>query len=82
MTSKFNVKEINLQIESVEPFVNAQYSGFTIHWYSTIGFGEYMIYKEKDSDKWYGDSEYMDSGENKEFIAELMRIFIEKLTVL
>ena len=83
MARKNNVKEINLQIDSIEPFVNTRHSGFVICWSSAIGFGEYTVYTETNSEdgKWYGDSEYMDSNEDKEFITELMRLFVEQLII-
>lgn len=45
MSRKINVKDINLQIDTVKPFVNEKFSGITIEWSSTIGFGEYTLYK-------------------------------------
>lgn len=65
----------------MKPFVNEKFSGITIEWSSTIGFGEYTLYKESGDEKWYGDSECMDRGEDKEFIKELLRLFVEKLIV-
>ena len=79
MSRKHNVKEIHLQIDKVKPFVSEVYSGLTIVWSSDIGWGEYTLYTSED--KWYADSEYMDRGEDKEFISELMRLFIEQLEV-
>lgn len=79
---KHNVKEINLQVDDFEPFVNDDHVGFIISWSSDIGWGEYTVYKDKDSDQWYGDSECMDRGDDKEFISELMRLFIEKMRCL
>ena len=79
---KHNVKEINLQIDEVIPFVNSRHSGFIIEWSSNIGFGEYTIYKDsKEESKWYADSETMDANDNKEFITELMNLFIDKLHI-
>ena len=75
--------------ETIPPHV-----GFTIAWSSKIGFGEYTIYRESlaydknyytteecPAEEWFGDSECMDKGEDKEFLSELMRLFIEKITV-
>ena len=80
---KYNVKEIDLRIDKVEPFNNEEYSGFSVYWDSKIGFGEYTIYKEngKEEDEWHGNSETMDCNENKEFITELMRLFVEQLII-
>lgn len=80
---RHNVKEINLEIIEVTPFINKNHSGFIITWGSKIGFGEYTIYtdnRDKDNE-WYADSETMDSNDDKEFITELMRLFIEKLHI-
>lgn len=81
MDRRHNVKEIGLEIDEFEPFKNEKYSGFRICWSSAIGFGEYTVYKSADGDKWCGESECMDRGEDKEFISELMRLFIEQLTI-
>lgn len=81
MARRFAVDEINLDAYDVKPFVNEKYSGFVIKWDSDIGFGEYTIYKSVDSDKWHGDSEHMDNNEDKSFIKELMKLFIEKLDI-
>lgn len=80
---KHDVKEIGLEISEVIPFVNDLYEGFTIQWIADIGFGEYNIYKDvtNEDPQWYAYSEYMDSNEDKEFITELMRLFIEELVV-
>lgn len=81
MQRKLNVKEIHLQVDKLTPFVNENHTGFIIEWSSDIGFGEYTIYKLKNDNNWYGDSECMDSNEDKEFISELMRLFVEKLQI-
>ncbi len=81
MTRKHDVKEIGLQIDAVNPFVNEKYCGFVIQWSSKIGFGEYTIIRQKDEDEWCADSEHMDSNEDKEFVTELMRLFVEQLDV-
>lgn len=81
MPRKHNIKEIHLQIDDFVPFVNDNHMGFIIEWSSDIGFGEYTVYKSNDNNKWYGDSEFMDSNEDKEFISELMRLFVEKLLI-
>lgn len=81
MTRKHNPKEIDLKIENIYPYSNAKWEGFDIYWTSKIGFGTYNIYRSRDSNKWFADSEYMDSDNNKEFITELMRLFIETLKI-
>lgn len=69
------------------------YVGFIICWSSDIGFGEYTIkrpaleydkdfYNDCDAEEeWIADSEHTDINEDKEFIKELMRLFIEKLEI-
>ena len=81
MVRKYNPKEIDLKIKGVYPYENKKYTGFTICWTSSIGFGEYDIYRSANDNKWYADSEHMDSNDDKEFITELMRLFIEELHI-
>jgi hypothetical protein len=81
-TRRFEVDKINLQVYDIEPFVNERGSGFVIMWNSDIGFGEYTIYKRADSDEWRGDSEHMDTNEDKAFIKELLKLFADKLTII
>lgn len=80
---RHDVKEIGLEISEVIPFVNSENEGFIIQWISDIGFGEYTIYKDvtNEDPQWYADSECMDCHKDKEFITELMRLFVEELVV-
>ena len=73
--------EIHLTVNTVETFQNDKHSGIVIEWDSDIGFGEYTIYRKEGSSEWFGDSEHMDHGEDKDFIKELLRLFVEKITV-
>lgn len=82
MARRFPVDSINLEAYDIRPFVNERGSGFVIEWDSDIGFGEYTIYKRVGSDKWCADSEHMDNNEDKDFIKELMKLFIESLDVV
>ena len=82
MARRFEVNSINLEVYDIRPFVNERGSGFVIEWDSDIGFGEYTIYKRADSDEWRGDSEHMDNNEDKDFIRELMSLFIDKLYIV
>lgn len=79
---KHDVNEINLKIEDLIPFVNEDFFGFVVEWTSNIGWGEYTIYKNKDSNQWFANSEYMDNNEDKDFIKKLMELFIEKLMMI
>ena len=81
MARRFPVNTINLDAYEFETFVNEKYTGVVIRWDSDIGFGEYTIYKANGSDEWHADSEHMDNNEDKDFIKELMKLFIEKLNV-
>ena len=81
MARRFAADTINLDAYEFEPFANEKYTGVTIRWDSDIGFGEYTIYKAVDSDKWCAESEHIDNNEDKSFIKELMKLFIEKLNI-
>lgn len=81
MARKNKIDDIHLEIYDLIPFTNQNHVGFIIQWDSDIGFGEYTIYKGTDSEEWIGDSECMDCNEDKEFIKELMKLFIEKLVI-
>lgn len=77
---KHPVGTINLEIVGFYPFHHSEDSkGFVIEWNSDIGFGQYTIYKTPDG--FAADSECMDSNEDKDFIKELMRLFIEDLKI-
>lgn len=76
---KHNVKEIHLELIDVRPFSNEKYSGMILVWSSDIGFGEYTIWQEDG--KWYGDSECMDSSDDKEFLQELLHLFLKQISV-
>lgn len=77
---KHPVDTINLKIVSFYPFYHSKdNNGFIIEWESDIGFGEYRVYKTPRG--FVADSEYMDSNEDKDFIKELMRLFIKDLKV-
>lgn len=82
MARRFVVDTVNLDAYEFEPFANEKYTGITIRWNSDIGFGEYTIYKSVDSDEWRAESEHMDNNDDKSFIKELMKLFIEKLNII
>lgn len=79
---RHKVNEINLAIDEISPYSNSNYEGFVIRWVSDIGFGEYTIFKKRGTNEWCADAETMDTNEDKDFIKELMRLFIEQITVL
>ena len=80
MVRKNEIKDIDLELTDVDFVANENYQGMYLYWNSRIGFGQYTIYKGKD-DIWKADSETMDCDEDKEFITELMRQFIEKIEI-
>jgi hypothetical protein len=79
----------DLQIDSVIPFRDNTYKGFTIEWSSpSIGFGEYQIWFEKDKDSddefsyiIYADTECMDKGEDKEFTKAILNLLVDKIHI-
>lgn len=81
MSRRFEVDSINLVAYEVEPFVNEKYTGSVIRWDSDIGFGEYTIYKANGSSTWQADSEHMDSNNDKAFLKELLKLFVDKLDI-
>lgn len=81
MSRRLKVNEIHLQINDLIPFRNERCVGFMIQWCSDIGFGEYTVFKPNGSNEWQADSEHMDSNEDKDFIKELMKLFVEKLNI-
>lgn len=85
MSRRHKVDEINLTIEEIVPFFSAEQAGFFIDWSSDIGFGTYKLFRSttpEDGRWWYGDSEFMDDNNDKAFIQELMRLFIENLKIV
>ena len=40
-------REVKVQVDDIEPFVNEKYSGFKILWSGDIGWGEYTLYKKQ-----------------------------------
>lgn len=81
MSRKNDPTKINLEITNIHPFENNSWVGFEIAWDSDIGFGIYTIYKKPDETEWHGDSECMDSNEDKAFLQELLRLFLEKIKI-
>ncbi len=79
----------DLQIDSVIPFRDNTYKGFTIEWSSpSIGFGEYQIWFEKDENSdddfaynVFADTEHMDKGDNKEFTKAILNLLVDKIQI-
>lgn len=82
MAERYNLSEIDLEINHVGVFKNEFGEGFWFDWSSKIGFGEYSIYKDLETNEWKGASEYMDTNEDKAFLKELMNKFIDKINIV
>lgn len=74
-------KKMTVRVDGVEPFKNEAFEGFTIYWSGNIGFGQYTIYRSGGSAEWYGDSESMDSDDDKWFIKRLLDDFVSQLKI-
>ena len=70
----------NVSIDNIIPFKSKKRVGVIIEWSGNIGFGEYTIYKKND--KWYGESECMDRGEDKAFLKYLLNRFAENVEII
>lgn len=73
--TNYNPEEINLELTEITPFARLGKHGIILSWSSDIGFGEYTLYQTDKEYKWYGESECMDWGENK----QLLRALLQKL---
>ena len=73
--------EIKIHVDTIEPFINEQYIGFKIIWSGNIGWGEYTIYHAVNDNQWYADSECMDTNEDKKFLNELLKDFMNQIKV-
>jgi len=75
-------REVEVQVNDIEPFMNDEYVGFKILWSGSIGFGEYTIYKEVGKDEWYADDEYMENPkEDRAFLKILLDDFMKQVKV-
>lgn len=73
-------KEVEIQVDDIEPFTNKKYIGFKILWSGSIGFGEYTIYRKTDGEEWYIDDEYMENPKNdRTFLRLLLEDFVKQL---
>ena len=88
MSRKHDVNEIELSINNIEIYppyidgVKVVHNGcIRISWNSNIGFGQYDLYLNKEN-QLCGDSEYMDSKEDKDFIGKLLELVKEHLLII
>ena len=73
-------REVEIQVNDIEPFVNNKYVGFKILWSGSIGWGEYTVYKQVGKNEWYADDECMeDPKEDKEFLNILFEEFVKQV---
>ena len=73
-------REVEVHVDNIEPFENDMWVGFRILWSGNIGFGEYTIYREPNTNKWYVDDEYMeDPHGNTSFLQILLNDFMKQL---
>ena len=81
MSRKHPVGEIELSVENVKAFSNDNYEGLSIQWSSKIGFGEYDFYRKKGETQWHADTEYMDKDDDKDFGRELLKLWMDSVTI-
>ena len=74
-------REVDVKIDEVKPFISEKFNGIAIKWYGDIGWGEYMLYRKEGDNKWYGNSEYMDSKNDKVFLKLLLNEFVDKVEI-
>lgn len=75
MSRKHDINDINLNVSGFDPIKD----GLRIYWDSNIGFGQYDIWVEDD--KIYGESECMDSQNDKGFIRKLLELVVDQMTI-
>ena len=76
--SKNEIFDIN--VSAIEN--NEETQVILLNWVGSIGFGEYTLYREKDSEVWKADSECMDNNEHKEFLKQILMKFVENVEVV
>lgn len=69
----------NLEITNIDVFKNEKFEGLTIQWIANIGFGEYIIYKDKKTNKWNIDDECLESKEDRKFGRMLFEQFCKDI---
>ena len=73
--------EHEIILDDVIAYSNDTYSGLCFQWHGDIGWGEYNLYKVNNEDGWHGDSECLDTNEDKSFLTELLAQFIESVKI-
>ena len=53
----------------------------TFSWSANIGFGEYRLFYDIKNKKWQADSEYMDKGDDKDFLKAILEEFVKQVEV-
>ena len=78
-----DIEKINLKISGLEVIQwreDVHYGCMKIKWESSIGFGEYTI-RIKEDGSIEGDSEAMDSNDDKRFLKKLLELLLEKTQI-
>ena len=73
---------VDVEVIDLDPFVNKNTVGVTIHWVGTPGFGEYTLYRRVDEETWHADSEFMDSQDDKWFLNLLLKDLVDKRLII
>ena len=83
MARKIDVKDIDLQLDETDVFVNKELevAGINLMWSAKIGFGEYWLRYYPEEKKWTAYSECMDRGDDKEFLRELLNKLVDQIEI-
>lgn len=73
--------KVDIEVTEAEPYVNKRFRGLRFEWEGNIGFGEYTLYQNTADNKWYADSECMDTTDDKWFLKKLLEDFISRIEV-
>lgn len=72
-----------MKLYKVEPYKTKEYECIVFKYADEeFGFGEYTLFKKNNEDKWYGDSDYMDTNNDKAFLQALMSNFLEQIEIV
>lgn len=68
----------------IEGFDSDEYTGIDISWFGDLGFGHYTIMKNiyDEQDHIIGDSEHMDTQDDKSFLKALFNKLLEKVEIV